>query len=524
MANNPMLPPGMNPKPAWLNPPIPQPPTGTGLGFQNWASDPQNNMKVQHSLSSPDAPLQPGAQPGAAPMAAATPPQPPPMASAAPPQVNNIGGLAAGSGPDIPSAVAPSVQSGAQAQLGADQAELQRLRSTGSGASQVKNPFLRTLAEIGNVAAPFILGRAGALIPGTTQHNWMLQAQDRQNIAGDQSAVNEQFGNAQKQAETNLANANAGAIPAKLEADQDKVDAGLAQHGLTRDVNGNITPDANSPVFQQQQLKNNALQAQAAYVQAGQQLREVQAALVAAKNDPNSPAYRQAQQMQDRLTAMLPILKERSDSYMGRYLESAYGKGLNGDVLPGSILTNDGQPVGTANAVNVRPTAQQRGKSNMATSAQEQLNDIVSILQKNPTMFGPGYGQSTQFQKWIGAHSPDAQRFASARTIAADHLAATFGGRSEAALQALDKAIGEYKDNPQAAIAGIQQLEKANRVFQKAGSYRTAGGNPSNPSPSKPNSMKPPAAAAPAGATMKVPGSDGKLHWSDGKRDLGVAQ
>jgi hypothetical protein len=28
----------------------------------------------------------------------------------------------------------------------------------------------------------------------------------------------------------------------------------------------------------------------------------------------------------------------------------------------------------------------------------------------------------------------------------------------------------------------------------------------------------------PAGATMKVPGSDGKLHWSDGKRDLGIVQ
>ena len=28
----------------------------------------------------------------------------------------------------------------------------------------------------------------------------------------------------------------------------------------------------------------------------------------------------------------------------------------------------------------------------------------------------------------------------------------------------------------------------------------------------------------PTGATMKVPGSDGKLHWSDGKKDLGVVQ
>lgn len=32
------------------------------------------------------------------------------------------------------------------------------------------------------------------------------------------------------------------------------------------------------------------------------------------------------------------------------------------------------------------------------------------------------------------------------------------------------------------------------------------------------------ASGPPAGATMKVPGSDGKMHWSDGKRDLGVAE
>jgi hypothetical protein len=31
-------------------------------------------------------------------------------------------------------------------------------------------------------------------------------------------------------------------------------------------------------------------------------------------------------------------------------------------------------------------------------------------------------------------------------------------------------------------------------------------------------------ATPPAGATMKVPGSDGKLHWSDGTKDLGVVQ
>ena len=33
---------------------------------------------------------------------------------------------------------------------------------------------------------------------------------------------------------------------------------------------------------------------------------------------------------------------------------------------------------------------------------------------------------------------------------------------------------------------------------------------------------KKPKPSVPPGATMKVPGSDGKLHWSDGQNDLGV--
>jgi hypothetical protein len=38
------------------------------------------------------------------------------------------------------------------------------------------------------------------------------------------------------------------------------------------------------------------------------------------------------------------------------------------------------------------------------------------------------------------------------------------------------------------------------------------------------NGNKGAASQTPSGATMKVPGSDGKMHWSDGKQDLGVAE
>jgi hypothetical protein len=63
------------------------------------------------------------------------------------------------------------------------------------------------------------------------------------------------------------------------------------------------------------------------------------------------------------------------------------------------------------------------------------------------------------------------------------------------------------------------------KAFQKLGvelpSWATAASTPTNRT-KQPET--PAVGSAPAGATMKVPGSDGKLHWSDGKQDLGVVQ
>jgi hypothetical protein len=148
-----------------------------------------------------------------------------------------------------------------------------------------------------------------------------------------------------------------------------------------------------------------------------------------------------------------------------------------GEALPGSILTDEGKPVGTAFQQNVRPTGQERNKADMASSAHEQLADIRSIVAKRPDIFGPAAGRKTDFTGWVGSQDPDAQAFRSARTIAADHLAGTFGGRSEAALQALDSAIGHFKDNPEAIARGLDQIDKANQVFIQRGTPKTTGSN-----------------------------------------------
>jgi len=84
----------------------------------------------------------------------------------------------------------------------------------------------------------------------------------------------------------------------------------------------------------------------------------------------------------------------------------------------------------------------------------------------------------------------------------------------------------EVKDVEQQIQAATKRKDDALAAMHPHVRQRVTKQQPSQPAPAKPSqpTPKPSANAKPAGATMRVPGSDGKLHWSDGKQDLGVAQ
>ncbi len=122
------------------------------------------------------------------------------------------------------------------------------------------------------------------------------------------------------------------------------------------------------------------------------------------------------------------------------------------------------------------PTAQERGRADLAVSARDQLNTMSDILSRRSDLFGPVSGRQTNFSEWIGSQDPDAQRFAAAARIAADHLAGVFGGRSEAALTQIYDIVGRNATNPAAALAGIEQMNVAAATIQGRGSVGGAGG------------------------------------------------
>lgn len=404
--------------------------------------------------------------------------------------------------PSLPASKSPVVfgpfgqTMGQTAQRGTEQGdeqERERLLSTGSGLSQVSKRIessgfgqahpvlgkvlgigaqgLATLGDIGLNATG--LGRTIApFIPGTEEHH-------QQQLGRVNNDLGQDIGNQQKEAQTRnldlqpqLRLAQQNLAQAKLDETsghhQAQIDEQLRAHGFKADETGKVVPLSYDEMSEPQQAVHDLKASQEELADAGAALKKVQA-------DPNSPQARIAQQriegaQQARSIALRRLgLSERT--YDARYL----GTDENGNGLPGTMLTDDGQHVGSANAANVRPTGTERNKADLANSAASQINDMKAIIQRHRDFFGPGYGQSTAFQKWIGSEDPDAQRFIAARTIAGDHLAGTFGGRSEAALQALDNALGQFKDNPDAALAGLDQLSGGNTSFQKAGSVRTVG-------------------------------------------------
>src|SRR6185312_17202991 len=102
-------------------------------------------------------------------------------------------------------------------------------------------------------------------------------------------------------------------------------------------------------------------------------------------------------------------------------------------------------------------------------------------------------------------------------------LTATLPGQRDAAIETQAKSMGDKFDSYEqtwrnAAPSSSYEAPMPN-VSKKAVDARAAL-DPDY----KARLVQQTQPAPPAGATMQVPGSDGKLHWSDGKQDLGVVQ
>ncbi len=311
--------------------------------------------------------------------------------------------------------------------------------------------------------------------------------QQQMQSASSQAMEGRKMAEQQRQFEEQQATAKAGqqnqkdiaGIRAQSTADtaQSKLDLDLRKNRLK------MTPQGIVPLDQSELTPKE--RAEDDYKAALTDHQQALADMARASSNPNSPQFKLAQQRAATTAARLDLSKQQFEM-------RAFGTN-QGEALPGSMIADNGQAVGSSFQQNVRPTGTERNKGDLAGSAHDQIASMKDIVSKRKDIFGPINGRTTDFTVWVGSQDPDAQRFRAARTIAGDHLAGVFGGRSEAALAALDSAIGHFKDNPEAVMAGLDQLDQANSRFVKAGTVKTTGSD----------------AAPKTGTTIKVISRDG---------------
>jgi hypothetical protein len=614
---NPYMPPGGIPQNPLMPPGWTPPPPSPAVGFQAWASDPQNNMKVQHAMTAPDAALQPGAvQPtNAVPPAQAGAPQPftPPggipqspaapaaqqpaaqrIASAAPALSSTPSPFSASyvtpsqaatnaavtppgwtpgkgladvrqqvAGPALPPAgaialprpalpaqlpgtpAAPAVQS----QTGADVAQLRSLQTSGPGLNKIQNPVLRGLARVGDVIGSIVAPNVAAAVPGTTQHNLLLQRQQQTNVKNDvglaKNALDQYLQNAQiahTQAET-------AAIPVNAQLKQQGAMATLAQHGLRVEMDETgtprVVPDEESPVYQQQQMQQGLIQAHTEAFKASSDLKAAQTAFEQTKNDPTSPAYRLAWGRLQTAQQNAAAANTRAQAYQGRYLESAYNVGLNGQALPGAatIADDDGntQVVGTGNAALAAKSQANAAQFNDVHGALDNLEASArALVAKGGSLNGPGVaaalaqpqGTLHQWLQGAGAKanlSPEERQYV--QSVAAAHeniqaLRKSAGGTAtDSAVQKLDSMIPGVSTPDLNYLLGQTGQIRATAARLGKGATTAQGGltvrGQQHGGPVAQAARQP---IAPPGATGQVPGTDGEMHWTDGKVDLGVVK
>ena len=115
------------------------------------------------------------------------------------------------------------------------------------------------------------------------------------------------------------------------------------------------------------------------------------------------------------------------------------------------------------------PTGMDKKNQMLAQSALTQIDTMEKILDSDPGLTGPGAGQWTAFNRWLGSNSEDSQQFLAAATFMSEHGVGVFGGRNIHSIEDLQGLMGSLKTNPKALKAALEQARQTMQPWATAG-------------------------------------------------------
>ena len=335
------------------------------------------------------------------------------------------------------------------------------------------------------------LSSIGQVMPGTTeQHNAKLGEAE--------GAVTADEANAEKEAQASNLNIQPQLRQAQMALNQNKqsevenhhqqqIESSLNEHGFTMGEDGKIAPLPYERMSEPQQAVHDLKASQEELANASAELKKAQAAGIPAQVAMAQQRIQTAQQNASTAVQRLGLTKEAMQFREQQATEK-----------------------------QDQPSSIAHGRADQGRAIVESANSLKRFIDTNPQVFGNLDSYWNKFVNDTPISDPMASKAMTELASFAALQPALHGMRSHDAMREFAKMIGGIPKNPEslkAAIDGI--VDSAATPMINAGSTRHGGNQPAqgggNP-------------GVPKGATYTVPGSDGKMHYTDGKNDLGVVK
>src|SRR5882762_868061 len=334
--------------------------------------------------------------------------------------------------------------------------QLERLRAPGTPATTTLGKIGHGLAKIGNIAGDVFAPGVMANIPGTDMFKraeihaiepQLEEARKTEEGAKERQQTHElAVGKEKSEAEERAA---------RTKNLNEKDSATLAQHGLMRDEEGNVKPDPTSQVYQKNELARQTVMNVQKFREAQQELVEARTEVERAKNDPNSPAFKQAQ---ERL-AMAQEAHRVAGANLALHQEEFKNKLSEQEfVKPGGQAASRGSA-----ARSVLDLYDAPGKPG-----------LESLVRKNAKDMGPLMGRLAKGEIALGDVDPAIAELYGAMKSFYALQPAVHGFRNAEFVKDFETALGTLERDPDAFIAGmkglrptLESVSREGRTFKK---------------------------------------------------------
>lgn len=335
------------------------------------------------------------------------------------------------------------------------QNQLERLQGQKEGDTLSSHPGLlgkigHVLGRVGNVALDVAAPSVAALIPGTDMNRAALTEQARTRMERAQAQETGQAAEKTREKhEENVADLASQRLEETQKEHQAKDSAGLAKQGLKRDEDGNIVADEESPIYKTNQEKlHNAEAMQKNLIEyrgAQKALTEARTELEKAKNDPNSPIYKQAQQK----LAMAQLAHDVAAKNLELH-ENQFENKIKEQEL-------------------VKPSGQSQSRGSAAQAVLDLIPDLKSLVEKHRDDMGPIMGRINRGEIKIGNVDPEVAQLYSAMKSFYALQPAVHGFRNAEFVKDFESALGTLERDPDAFIAGMEGLKPTLQSVAKEG-------------------------------------------------------